>query len=606
MDGRKTVWQYIKGYRFNSLLIKNFIYVFVLVIIPLLFVLGLNYDKFNEVVNNRVMVMNEDLLQKNAVVTENIMAGLLDGVSKMSQQNSIKEIAEKNYTDADYDEKARNVVSELQVHVSSNSMIVSAAVFSDATEMLIDQEGRTLLQNVPQKDKWYYIHKQKPLSVQYMLVSDTNSIFVCQPIWSDRGQRIGLFVEEIELKNLRDVLESHDAAQRGVFFVMDISGQVIYLNEQKGDRLENDSIKNYEQDIAAVKTGESRLVTDHGKRIVSVSASKYKSWQYAYVTELPDYKEETNIINTFLISSITVSVILGLVAAYIITVFTYRPVRKIIKVIQNPQLHWNEKEASKQSNEMLYIASHILADEDADTEISQNLGDRIRSLRQAQFRALQFQIDPHFLYNTLETIKWNAVEEMGLGNKTSKMLTKVARLYRLGLENDDVIVSLKEELDFLKLYIEIVQIRFGEAIQFHWDIDKALYDSSVIKMCLQPIVENAIQHGLRPVNYTGNITVSARQENDRLYISVKNDGQVMSRQEMKKLNEKMKTGAGFDESKVGLRNVNERIKLIYGKKYGVSIHDGAEALDDADTSGRNMQVVLTFPCRNMNRSEESK
>ena len=160
------------------------------------------------------------------------------------------------------------------------------------------------------------------------------------------------------------------------------------------------------------------------------------------------------------------------------------------------------------------------------------------------------------------------------------------------------------ELNFLKLYIEIVSIRFGDSIQFHWDIDESLYDCNVIKMCMQPIVENAIQHGLRPKNYLGNITVSAWYEEECLRICVEDDGLNLNQTELDKLNEKLKTGTGFEESKVGLRNVNERIKLIYGKKYGVSISNVLSEGEGKPVGG--VRVVLTFPCRNFNRSEETK
>ena len=125
-------------------------------------------------------------------------------------------------------------------------------------------------------------------------------------------------------------------------------------------------------------------------------------------------------------------------------------------------------------------------------------------------------------------------------------------------------------------------------------------------MCLQPIVENAIQHGLRPKNYQGNITVSAHYDKECLSINVANDGQYMSPPEIKALNKKLKTGAGFEESKVGLRNVNERIKLIYGKKFGVSV-SSVEPEDKKLTEQKSgVCVTLTFPCRNFNRSEENK
>lgn len=605
MVTQKSIWSYIKGYRFNTLLLKNFAYVFILVTVPLLLVLSLNYKKFNDVVNNRVMDMNEELLQQSAVVTDNVMVGLLDSLSEISQHSAVMEIAQLKEASIAYYDKVDALAELLQLQSASSDLIENAYIYSDVSEMLIDSSGARKINQLHVKEKWYYIHKQMPMVVPYILVNHESCIYMCQPIWSGKGQVCGLFILDVNLQNIGDVLENQESTQKGVFFVMDISGQTIYCSERKGTAWNEEAAFEYEKDIARVKPGTSALITEHGMRIISVMESAHKSWKYAFATELPDYEEETEIVYKFLISSVIVGFFTSLVVAVLITVLTYRPVRKIVGTIQNPQLHWSAKEAPKESNELLYIAGNILAAPSGDKDISEDLDDRIRSLRQAHFRALQFQIDPHFLYNTLETIKWNAVEEMGLGNKTSKMLTKVARLYRLGLENDDVIVPLREELEFLKLYIEIVRIRFGESIQFHWDIDNRLYDCNVIKMCLQPIVENAIQHGLRPKHYLGNITISAHYQKDCLRLTVENDGQDMDRAEIRKLNEKLKTGAGFEESKVGLRNVNERIKLIYGRKYGVSISRGGEEEKNPRSEG-NIRVALTFPCRNFNRSEEKK
>ncbi len=606
MDGRKSVWSYIKGYKFNTLLLKNFAYVFILVTLPLLLVLSLNYKQFRQSISNQVMSMNEELLQQSAVVTDNIMVGLLSNLNGASQQNLVMESVQLKELDNGYAQKSKEIVAFLQNHVSSSELITSAYIYSDVSQMLIDTEKAENARSVSNKGKWYDIHLQSPMVVPYILVNDSGSIYICQPIWSAKGQRSGVFVLDVDLKKIGDMLESQDAAQQGMFFVMDMSGQTIYCNERGSGKWTADRQQTYEKTIAKVKTGESLVTGDNVQQVVSVMESTHKSLRYAFVTELPDYQEQTKVLRGFLISSVVVGVVTSIVVAFVITVLTFRPVRKIISVIQNPQLHWNEREATKQSNELLFITSNILAERDDNKEISEKLEDRVRALRQAQFRALQFQIDPHFLYNTLETIKWNAVEEMGLGNRTSKMLTKVARLYRLGLENDDVIVPLKEELEFLKLYIQIVQIRFGDAIQFHWDIEDGLQDCSMIKMCLQPVVENAIQHGLRFHKYQGNITISARYKEDCLQIFVDNDGQGMSRWELKQLNQKLKTGEGFEGSKVGLRNVNERIKLIYGRKYGVSVHQIPAKSDSDSKSGENVRVVLTFPFRNYNRSEESK
>lgn len=607
MSKQKSIWSYIRGYKFNSLLLKNFAYVFLLVTVPILLILMLNYTRFNDVVNKRVMDMNAQLLQQSAVVTDNLVVSLQKDLNTITQLGPVVDIVQLEYVDASYNEKLSRVKELTEKQFENNNLINATYIYSDVNEMLISNGRARNIKQVADKEKWYYLHEQNPMVVPYILVNNQNSVFVCQPIWSAMAKVAGLFVLDVDFQKLQEVLKDQDATKRGTFLVMDMSNEIIYCSDQRAVKRDPEAMAAYKQDVTGVKLGQTQLaVGNYGTRIVSVKESVHNSWKYAFVTEMPEYKEEVNVVNTFLISSITVGVFTSLVVAWLITVLTYRPIRKIVNVIQNPQLHWSEKEASKQSNEMLYITSNILAAQNGEEDISENLGDRIRSLRQAQFRALQFQIDPHFLYNTLETIKWNAVEEIGIGNKTSKMLTKVARLYRLGLENDDVIVSVKEELDFLKLYIEIVRIRFGDAITFHWNVDEDLYNCSIIKMCLQPIVENAIQHGLRPKNYKGNITISIYKQREKLCVCVGNDGQNMSRSEMSMLNDKLKTGAGFEENKVGLRNVNERIKLIYGRKYGVKVELVEEKDSDFPDPAEKVRVILTFPCRNFNRSEEIK
>lgn len=607
---RKSIWPYIKGYKFNSLLIKNFIYVLLLVAVPLLLVVNLNYNRFNSMTNEQVMSMNEELLHKSAVVTDNVMISVIDTLNRASRLNSIGEIVQMGSADSDYNRKVANVVSTLRQRILTNKFITAAYIYSDVNRMMIDGNRAVSMDSIKDRPKWYEIHKQYPMESANILVNNSNSIYVCQPIYVEEQsfidadiytgaeKRVGIFVADVDLMAIRDLMESQDVAQQGVFFIMDNNGQTIYCNET-GYFAQNDAVNNkYQDEISKLKAGQSQLITDDGSRVISVTESVHKTWQYALVSEMPEFEEKTSVVSRFLLSSVLVGVVTSIVVAYIITLLTYEPMRKIMDVIKNPQLHWSEKEASKQSNELLYITSNILADRNVNKEISAELEERIQLLRQAQFKALQFQIDPHFLNNTLETIKWAAVEDMGLGNRVSKMLTKLAGLYRLGLENDDVIVSLKEEMDFLKRYVEIVNIRFGETISFKWDIDDTLQDCGIIKMCIQPVVENAIHHGLRPNGYKGNITISVFRQDENLCVAVQNDAQDIDPDVINNLNEALKTGTGHEENKVGLRNVNERIKLIYGRKYGVSI--------ECSKQEAYVRVVLTFPCRNIYGSEETK
>ncbi len=605
MEDRRSIWPSIKGYKFNKLLLKNTVIVFLLVTLPLLLVIAINYNKFDTVVNDRIMDMNEELLQKNAAVTDSVMEDFLDTLNKLSQLEEVMTVVQAQEFDNTYYSNVARAKQAVEAKTLYDESVMSFCIYSDLNEMLIGKHGVAHISQSTDKGKWYDIHKQEPMFYSYVLLNHGSSMFICQPIWSGAEQRAGLLVLEIELQELRSSLESQEISQQGLFFVLDANGQIAYCSDKRFETWDEAVQAEYQSDITVAMSGQTKMFADHGRRVVSVTPSAHKSWQYAYTTQMLDYQREQSVVRGFLISSLAVGILSSLIVAYLITLVTYRPIKKIVNVIENPGLHWDEREATKRSNEMLYITSNILAEEGVGDEASEELEARVRALRHSQFRALQFQIDPHFLYNTLETIKWSAVEEMGLNNKTSKMLTKVARLYRSGLENDDVIVTLKEELDFLKLYIEIVRMRFGDAIQFHWNIDENLYDCNMIKMCLQPIVENAIQHGLRPRKYQGDIIISAYHEKDCMYISVENDGQVISQGDLKKLNDKLQTGAGFEENKVGLRNVNERIKLIYGKKYGASVSNVGSDETSEDSVART-RVVLSFPCRNFNRSEETK
>ena len=169
MGNHKSVWPYIKGYKFNSLLAKNFLYVFLLVTIPLLLVLSLNYKTLNRVVDNRVMEMNGVLLQKSAVVTDNIMNDVLQTLDKIVQLSYITEIVQMTDTDSNtYINKANQAIAMVNDRIQSNNFIVSAYIYSDLNEMLLSDEGAQSIHKVHDRGKWYNIHKQTFLVANHM------------------------------------------------------------------------------------------------------------------------------------------------------------------------------------------------------------------------------------------------------------------------------------------------------------------------------------------------------------------------------------------------------------------------------------------------------
>jgi two-component system sensor histidine kinase YesM len=192
--------------------------------------------------------------------------------------------------------------------------------------------------------------------------------------------------------------------------------------------------------------------------------------------------------------------------------------------------------------------------------------------REAQLRALQAQINPHFLYNTLDTINWIAV---GRGaHDISQMIDALAKYFRLSLNKGKDTVSVEDELNLAKVYLEIQQSRFPHSFEFMIEADAGIYSFYMPKLTLQPIVENALLHGIRKSKAkSGTIRIEARQEADDLILSVTDDGSGMDEETASKLlieprPELRSDGSG---SSYGLFNVNERIRLFAGVGYGVSI-----------------------------------
>lgn len=192
--------------------------------------------------------------------------------------------------------------------------------------------------------------------------------------------------------------------------------------------------------------------------------------------------------------------------------------------------------------------------------------------KQAEIDALQSQINPHFLYNTLETIRGQAVH---CGAKDIAEMTKaLAGIFRYSISRRGSEICLEEELNNIDSYIKIQQIRFNNKFDLQKQVDADTLDIKIPKLIIQPIVENALIHALEPKKGFGTIIIRAFRTAGKLIIIVKDDGLGMPIDKMKQLNktfEKTDFLQEETERSVGLENVNARIKLIYGNDYGVTV-----------------------------------
>ena len=193
-----------------------------------------------------------------------------------------------------------------------------------------------------------------------------------------------------------------------------------------------------------------------------------------------------------------------------------------------------------------------------------------RKMRHTELRLLQEQINPHFLYNTLDTIVW--LVEGNATDKAVNMVVSLSDFFRIVLSKGKDVITLKEEEQHIRSYLEIQQVRYRDILDYDIQIPQELYQYKILKLTLQPLVENSLYHGIKTKRGKGTIYVTGRLEGEKIYLDVKDTGVGMNEAELASLRSKITRPCKETDSGFGLANVNERLRMNYGPEYGMTIH----------------------------------
>lgn len=200
--------------------------------------------------------------------------------------------------------------------------------------------------------------------------------------------------------------------------------------------------------------------------------------------------------------------------------------------------------------------------------LEQVTNEQIR-LRKAEFELLQSQINPHFLYNTLDTIVWLA--EAGEEKEVVSMVENLSDFFRISLSKGNDVISIRDEIQHVRSYLEIQQVRYRDILTFDIDVPENMMDMRIPKISVQPLVENALYHGIKNKRGVGKIEIKGEKKFDKITIFVKDNGIGMTTEDLERVRNGMVFGQSEDNNVFGLYNVNERIRLKFGEKSGVSI-----------------------------------
>jgi sensor histidine kinase YesM len=204
--------------------------------------------------------------------------------------------------------------------------------------------------------------------------------------------------------------------------------------------------------------------------------------------------------------------------------------------------------------------------------------------KEAELNALQQQINPHFLYNTLETIYWMAMSKGE--NEIGEMVTALGNFFRKSINKGIEYVTVAEEVQNVQYYVYLQKIRFQERFSVVWDIDQRIMGYRIIKLVLQPIIENAIIHGVESLERGGLIIVKGYEKGGRLYFEVIDNGKGMPQQKLREFEQHINSTNADSGRSVGIKNVHQRIRLYYGEEFGIHI---------TSRENKGTRVVLELP-----------
>ena len=298
--------------------------------------------------------------------------------------------------------------------------------------------------------------------------------------------------------------------------------------------------------------------------------------RYIYY-EIRGIQESRQQYQDFFVNMIRFSVIafalilmLCLFLSYYIPLSITRPIRRLTQVTDQVA----KGDLTVRSDVTGGLEARVLSDSmntmiDKINELLEQVKTEQVRLRKAEFELLQSQINPHFLYNTLDAIVWLA--EAGEQKKVVSMVGSLSDFFRISLNQGQDILDVREELQHVRSYLEIQQMRYQDILQYEICVPEELYSSRIPKITLQPLVENALYHGIKNKRGKGMIRIDGEMEDSDCILRITDNGRGMTPERLGQVREGIRNRNACETEIYGLYNVNERIRLNFGEKYGITI-----------------------------------
>jgi len=557
------------GKRFVSLQHKILIFTLILVLIPLLVVGILSYVKSSEIIRQKVSVSDLNTVTQIGQNLEFMFDYFNDTYLFMMQSNEVRHFL-KMRTDIDpaiYNEQ-KSITEQLLTNLPNMKTFVHSIQLEGMNGNRLNVRGSVRL---IKSERIAEILKNKGKPLWYLNEVELSDGTLKKVISYEReikdinniSSALGVLQMNMDLEAVNRLLESRLSGDIDGFYLVNEDNAIVASTNSKH---ENQTISDLIGGPLAMGDlkGYLELKINRTPYLVTYDKIDPLEWHVLHIVPTRELLKENQIIPRIIIVTILITFFVCAGMAYLFSRQIILPIRKLSGLMsqvegENFKAHitvsGNDEitQLGMSFNKMLMRLQELIS-EVYTAQINK---------KEAELKAFQAQINPHFLYNTLDTIYW--MSRMEKAYETSELVQALSKLFRLSLNSGREITTVRDEVEHLRHYVVIQQKRYEDMIDFQISVEEETLDVHTVKLVLQPFVENAIVHGIEKKGDSGTIRVEIKRESDDLVFYIYDSGDGVNLEDIGRLLEQY----GENNKGFAVKNINDRIQLYFGTQYGI-------------------------------------
>lgn len=578
------MFQRVRDFKIRSKLLASFL---LLILVPIALIGTLTYQKSRSLIQEKTNDYTLDLLSE---VSKNIELHLLEidrlyhtVFTSTDVRDAMREANKGFKTQVDYVAYAKRVSHFLDGTIIDRDDVQSIQLYSLSNYRF---QSSDLPMTELNEEEWSSLQANEGNLIWMDPVPLVPAVTAGSSIYdTDTLKKTGYFVLHMREKALYSSYSQIHLSKQGELYIINQNGMIV----SHGNK-ELINTRPAEAYIDEVLNGEGQYQgsfvesVDKRKVVVSYRTIGDTGWRIVSVIPATEYENLSIILKNWMFVIFAIFIVVAVILSFIVSNSISKPIRKLSAVMKNVEgdnlnarFVYNSRDEigllSRNFNRMVDRIDHLVKKVYQEELLSQ----------QSQLKYLMFQINPHFLFNTLETINWLA--RMQGAEEVGKLSKALGDLMREGIKGKDFI-PLVNEMENIDKYVYIQQHRFGDKFEVITGIDPEALSLSVPRFILQPLVENAIVHGLELAMEKGFIEIRGRFEEGRLILTVNDNGCGIEPVRLKEIHQVLRSSQMEIHTGIGLMNVHQRIQLYYGKDYGLWVES---------TYGEGTLITITLP-----------